>query len=144
MAVSSKATFGPVGFVGEWNGAVSDATFLDDLGTPVRLRPGAWQASLGFQFDWNPAAEAIGSQGTYVAIGYSESYDLYGVTRVIDGEAERVGMVPERRFLLSAGEWVLDGARVAVEYAHNVDYEGRHGGTDRSSDGIVTMLTYEW
>ena len=47
-------------------------------------RPGAWQVQLGYQFGWNPYVEVVGAQGTYLAIGYSESRDLAGATRLID------------------------------------------------------------
>lgn len=144
MAASVKANLGPVALVGEWNGATKNATFLDGLGNPVRIRPAAWQVSLGYQFDWNPWVEEIGAQGTYLALGYSESSDLAGVTRLNDGESERVGFVPRKRYLVSAGEWVLDGVRVAVEYSHNVDYPRNQGGTGKSANGIFSMLTYVW
>ncbi len=144
MAASVKANLGRVGFVGEWNGALDNATFRDDANRAVAMRPGAWQVSLAYQFDWNPWVESIGSQGTYVAVGYSESYDLNGVTRLVDGEPERVGTVPESRFLVSAGEWVLDGVRFAVEYSRVVDYPRGQGGTGKSAHGIFSMLTYEW
>lgn len=144
MAASVKANLGPVGLVAEWNGAIDNATFTDDLGTPVNIRPSAWQLSLTYQFDWNPWVEAIGAQGNYIAIGYSESHDLAGVTRVIGGVRNRVGSVPKRRFLVSVGEWVLDGVRVALEFSHNVDYSKNEGSTGRSAAGVFSELTYEW
>ncbi len=144
MAGSVKSTLGPVGLVAEWNGAIKNATFADDLGTPVNIRPRAWQLSLAYQFDWNPWVEAIAAQGTYLALGYSESRDLAGVTRVINGANNRVGAVPKRRFLVSVGEWVLGGLRVAVEYTYNVDYEKNEGGTGNTAHGVFSQLTYEW
>jgi hypothetical protein len=144
MAASVKATLGPVGLIAEWNGAINYAKFSDDLGTSVNIRPSAWQLSLTYQFDWNPWVEMIGAQGNYIAIGYSESNDLAGVTRVINGVRSRVGAVPKRRLLLSVGEWVLDGVRVALEFNHSVDYPVEEGGTGRSAAGIFSSLTYEW
>ncbi len=144
MAAHVKSSLGPWSFVAEWNGAVDHATFTDDLGTPVSIAPSAWQIQLGYQFGWNPSAEVVGAQGTYLAIGYSESDDLAGVTRVIDGENVRVGFVPQKRFLVDIGEWVLDGVRVAVEYSYIVDYDATEGGTGRSANGVFGMLTYVW
>jgi len=133
MAAHVKSNFGPVALVVEWNGAITDAEFVDDLGTPFSIRPEAWQVALGYQFDWNPAVEIIGAQGTYFTIGYSESEDLAGVTRLIGGDPGaippvpptpvRVGFVPERRLSVGMGEWVLDGLRVAIEYSHAIDYD---------------------
>ena len=114
-------------FVVEWNGAVRHATFVDDLGNDIRIVPAAWQVSLAYQFDWNPTVQVVGEQGTYFAVGYSESQDLAGATRVIDGVNTRVGFVPEKRFLVGVGEWVLDGVRIAVEYSHVVDYSASRG-----------------
>lgn len=144
MAAHVKATLGPVSVIGEWNGAIGNATLVDDTGTFVSIRPSAWQVSLNYQFDWNPWVEAIGLQGNYLALGYSESHDLAGVTQSINGEAERVGFVPKRRFLVSAGEWVLDGVRIAVEYSHVVDYAKDKGGTGNSANGVFTVLTLVW
>jgi len=144
MAASVKATLGPVSLVGEWNGAMSRATFTDDLGKRVSIEPSAWQLSLGYQFDWNPWVEEIGAQGNYLAIGYSESRDLAGVTRLIDGEPTRVGFVPRRRFIVSGGEWVLEGLKFAVEYSHNVDYPKSKGGTGNSANAIFSTITVVW
>ena len=143
LAASIKASLGPLSIVGEWNSALRHASFSDDLG-PVRILPSAWQVSIGYQFDWNPRVESIGAQGTYIAFSYSQSRDLAGITRVIDSEATRVGAVPRERYLVHAGEWVLDGLRFAVEYSHVVDYPVSTVGTGRSANGFVGMLTYEW
>ena len=144
MATSVKATLGPVSFIGEWNGAISQATFTDNLGDQVRIKPSAWQTELGYQFDWNPWVEEIGAQGNYLAIGYSESRDLAGATWVFNDEAIRIGFVPKRRFIVSAGEWVLDNVKLAVEYSHNVDYPQNEGGTGKSADGIFSAFTVVW
>ena len=139
MASSLKATVGPLSFVGEWNGAVADAAFTDDLGARS-IRPRAWQVSLGYQFDWNPWVEAIGAQGDYLAVSYSESRDLAGVIR----SGERVGFVPWKRFSVGVGEWVLDGLRLALEYSRDVDYPVSQGGAGKSTSGVFSTFTYTW
>jgi hypothetical protein len=144
MAAHVKTTLGPVALIGEWNGAISPAKFRDDSGRFIRLEPGAWQVTLAYQFDWNPWVEEIGRQGTYVTIGYSESFDLAGVRRLIGGALRRVGSVPERRFLVGAGEWVLDNVRLAIEYSYNMDYARDEGGTGRTAHGIFTQFTFVW
>jgi hypothetical protein len=146
MASHVKSSVGPVAMVVEWNGAISDATFTDDAGTDVNIRPNAWQFSMTYQFDWNPTVEIIGAQGTYFALGYSESDDLAGVTRVLAGDPLnpfRVGNVPERRLSVGMGEWVLDGLRVALEYSHVWDYDTGLG-TGNEADGVFMQVTYEW
>jgi hypothetical protein len=126
------------------NGATKRAVFRDDLGNNVGIKPAAWQLSLGYQLDWNPWVETIGAQGTFLAIGYSESRDLAGVTQVINGAPSRVGFVPKKRLTLTAGEWVLDGVKLLVEYSRIRDYSVIEGGTGASGKGIFTSLTYTW
>ena len=121
--------------------ATPTPTFIDP-DKLVSIRPSAWQVSLGYQFDWNPWVEVIGEKGTYLAIGYSESQDLAGVTD-FDGKS-RVGFVPRRRFLVNVSEWVLDGVRLSVEYSHNVDYSLSQGGTGNSANGVFSGITYVW
>ncbi len=147
MAAHVKTSVGPFGFVFEWNGAISEARFIDDDLNPIAITPAAWQVALNYQFDWNPSVEVIGAQGTYLAIGYSESQDLAGVTRIVDPLApdpRRVGFVPERRFSIGIGEWILDGMRVAFEYSHAIDYDVDEGGTGNSADAVLMQWTYEW
>jgi hypothetical protein len=144
MSLSVKSTLGAVSLVGEWNGALRRATFLDDLQNRVSIRPAAWQVSLGYQFGWNPWVEEIGAQGSYVSIGYSRSRDLAGVTRVLNGVPTRVGFIPRKRLILTAGEWVADGLRLAVEYSRNWDYAANEGGTGQSAHGVFTTLTYSF
>ena len=110
----------------------------------VDIRPEAWQISLAYQFDWKPWVEAVGAQGTYFTVSYSESRDLQGVQRFIPNEFVRVGTVPERRLAIGAGEWMLPNVRVALEYAHAWDYSTGRGGTGRDADAILSMLTFEW
>ena len=153
MAVSVKTSLGPISLVAEWNSALKRAKFFDDLGASdaaperlhsVSLKPSAWQLSAGYQFDWNPWVETIGAHGTFVAVGYSQSRDLAGATRLVKGEPTRVGFVPKRRLLLTAGEWVLDGVKLTVEYSRNWDYSLNEGGTGKTANGIFSTLTYTW
>ncbi len=144
MAASIKATLGPVSLIGEWNGAISQAKIVDDLDKSVSIKPSAWQVALGYQFDWNPWVEAIGAQGNYLAIGYSESHDLAGVTQVTDGQPSRVGSLPRRRLVVGVGEWVLDNLRFAIEYSRNWDYPKNQGGTGNTAEGVISQLTLVW
>jgi hypothetical protein len=142
MAASVRSRLGPVSLVGEWNGATGRASFLNDLGARVNIKPAAWQLSLGYQFDWNPWVQEIGEQGTFVAIGYSESRQLAGTTALVDGTPTRVGFVPERRVILTAGEWVLEGVRLLIEYSRARDYGRNAGGTGNTARGFFVALTY--
>ena len=139
-----KASLGRFALVGEWNGATRAAHFVDDAGTRYAIKPQAWQVSLGYQLDWNPWVQEIGAQGTYVALGYSQSRDLGGVTRIASGNASRVGFVPKSRLILTAGEWLADGLRLALEYSHYLDYSPAEGGTGKTARSLFTTLTYVW
>jgi hypothetical protein len=142
MAASVKAALGPFSVVGEWNGATEQARFVNALGVPVSIKPSAWQVSLGYQFDWNPWVQEIGQQGTFVSVAYSQSRNLAGTTGLVNDVPTRVGFVPKSRLLLTAGEWVLETVRVAVEYADNRDYSQSEGGTGNSAPGFFVSLTY--
>lgn len=144
MATTAKLSLGPVMLVAEWNGAVAPAAFVDDAGRSHRIKPAAWQASVGYQFDWNPWIESIGGQGSYVALGYSRSRDLAGVTQLVNGERLRVGALPQSRWTLTFGEWVQEGLKLQVEYSRTQDYPLSEGGTGASGSNIQMTLTYAW
>ena len=144
LASTLKLALGPVSVVGEWNGAIARAVFEDGVGRQVSIKPSAWQVALGYQFDWNPWVEAIGSQGSYLALGYSQSRDLAGVMRVLNNLPSRVGNLPRSRWTLTAGEWVQEGLKVQLEYSRLTDYATEQGGTGASASAIQMTLTYGW
>jgi len=144
MAVDLKMNFGPVLLIAEYNTALKKANFVDDAGRQLSIAPSAWQIALGYQFGWNPWVEAIGAQGTFVAVGYSRSQNLAGATLATTGGQNRVGFVPEGRITVTADEWVLDGGKIALEYAHDWDYSVAKGGTGKQADAVFLALTYVW
>jgi hypothetical protein len=158
MAAHMKSTLGPVSLIAEWNGAIKEESFVDDRLLLISMTPRAWQVSLAYQFDWNPSIEEIGAQGTYLAISYSESRDLAGVTRFNNqnNEESRVGFIPKRRVAVDVGEWVLDNLRLALEYSWAKDYSRNQGGvaysspdfliggTGNSAHAFSAMLTFQW
>ena len=111
------------------------------LGSRVSIKPEAWQIEIGYQFYLNPWVEEIDAQGTYLAFGYSESRDLGGVMQAKNDELTRVGFVPRRRFLVTAGEWVLERVRFSPEYSYNVDYPKDQNGTGSSANAIFSAIT---
>ena len=131
VAASLKTSFGPFAFVGEVNAAIQDARFIDGLGIARNMMPMTWQASIAYQFDWNPWVQEIGAQGDFISVGYSGSQDMAGVSILQNGIPTRIGFVPQHRLFLTGGEWVMDGLKVAVEYSANWDYPVSVGGTGR-------------
>lgn len=144
VSATLKARLGRFALVGEWNSAARPARFSDDAGTHYAIKPQAWQVSLGYQFGWNPWIQDIGTQGTYMALGFSQSRDLGGVFQLVNGASIRVGSVPKRRIILTAGEWLHESLRLAVEYSHDLDYSPAEGGTGKTARSLFTTLTYAW
>jgi len=144
VSATTKLNLGPFALVGEVNTAIRRASFVDGLGQTMRIAPMTWQVSLGYQFDWNPWVEAVGGQGTFVAVGYSRSHDLAGASVLVNGQPKRTGAVPESRFFISAGEWVTDGVKLQLEYALNFDYSRARGGTGKTGHGIYSVITFNF
>jgi hypothetical protein len=140
VAASVKSSFGPFAFVGEVNAALRGAQFLDGFGLPRNITPMTWQASLAYQFDWNPWVQEIGAQGDFLSLGYSGSKDMAGVMLLQNGVPTRIGFVPEHRLFLTAGEWVMDGLKIAVEYSANWDYSTSKGGTGKLAHGAFGLI----
>jgi hypothetical protein len=140
VAASVKSSFGPFALVGEVNAALKSASFLDEIGIRKNMTPMAWQFSLAYQFDWNPWITEIGAQGDFISIGYSGSKDMAGVIGLVNGVPTRIGFVPQHRLFLTAGEWVMDGLKVAVEYSTDWDYPVNLGGTGRTAQGGFGLI----
>jgi hypothetical protein len=140
VAASLKTSFGPFAFVGEVNAAIQDARFIDGLGIARSMMPMTWQASIAYQFDWNPWITEIGAQGDFISVGYSGSQDMAGVSILQNGIPTRIGFVPQHRLFLTGGEWVMDGLKVAVEYSANWDYPVSVGGTGKVAHGWFGLI----
>ena len=144
MAASLKASFGPVALTAEVDGALKPGKFVDDTGANLSVTPVAWQVSLGYQFDWNPWVEKIGEQGDFVAVTYSGTAGLAGAIRTVNQVPTRVGALPSARLSLTAGEWVVDGLKLAVEYSMDWDYGKKAGGTGGTANSVLGALTYNF
>ena len=144
LAANAKLTLGRVSLTGEWNGASERAQFRDGLGNGVSIQPTAWQISAGYQFDWNPWVTSIGGQGTFAAVGYSETRDLAGVALANAGTTSRVGFLPKQRLTMTLGEWLADGVKLVFEYSLTKDYPVSEGGTGSTGSGLTAVLTYAW
>jgi hypothetical protein len=140
IAASVKASFGPFALVGEVNSAIDEARFFDGLGTVRNITPMTWQASVAYQFDWNPWIKEIGAQGNFISVAYSGSQDMAGAIALINGVPTRVGFVPASRLLVTAGEWVMQDLKVAVEYSANWDYSPGRDGTGQVVYGIFGLV----
>lgn len=140
VAASLKTSLGPFALVGEVNAAIQSAQFIDGLGITRNMMPITWQASIAYQFDWNPWVQEIGAQGDFISLGYSGSKDMAGVSILQNGIPTRIGFVPQHRLFLTGGEWVMDGLKVAVEYSANWDYPVSAGGTGKVAHGWFGLI----
>jgi uncharacterized coiled-coil protein SlyX len=140
MAASVKASFGPFAVVGEFNSALNGVSFVDGLGNTKTMTPMTWQASIAYQFDWNPWITEIGQQGSFVSLAYSGSQGMSGTTALISGVPTRVGFVPQNKLLLTYGEWVMDGLKIAIEGAVSWDYPQSSGGTGEVVYGAFGLV----
>jgi uncharacterized coiled-coil protein SlyX len=144
MAASVKASFGPFAVVGEFNSALHGVSFIDGLGNTKTMTPMTWQASIAYQFDWNPWITEIGQQGSFVSLAYSGSNGMSGTTALIGGVPTRVGFVPQNKLLLTYGEWVMDGLKIAIEGAVNWDYPQSSGGTGQVVYGAFGSVQFNF
>lgn len=69
---------------------------------------------------------------------------MAGAVRSINGTATRVGFVPERRLLVTAGEWVMPELKVALEYSANWDYDTSEGGTGLLVHGVFGLVQFNY
>jgi hypothetical protein len=139
MAASVKASFGPFAFVGEVNSAITQVRFFDGLGIARNITPTTWQLAFAYQFDWNPWVTEIGAQGDFISVAYSGSRDMAGVIELATGVPTRIGFAPQNRLFITAGEWVMDGLKLAMEYSINWDYPVSSGGTGQTAYGLFGL-----
>ena len=112
------AHIGPVSLIGEY------ITALDDIGEGTNFQPMAFNLETGYDF------HIRGLEST-VAIGYQGTDDM-------------AGYMPESRFLGTFAVGIFPGTTLAVEYAHDKDYDKADGGTDESADSFTAQLAYEF
>jgi len=53
-------------------------------------------------------------------------------------------ILPETRFVTSVGFGLTEGLSLALQYAHEEDYDVADGGTGGSADNVTAKLAYEF
>jgi len=111
--------------IGEYLGALDDfeVSELDFKGDGAE--PEAWNIELGYTFE-------IASHETVFAIAYQGTDEALALE------------LPEQRYLGSFGIGLIDGLSLAVEYAHDKDYDKSDGGTGDSADSVTMQLALEF
>ena len=136
IAAHLVAGVGDFVLIGEYVAGLDDAIevnsvdILDGAGNVIGStdetvnhgRPAAWNLEVGYTFDENDITVAFGVQGT----------------------KNLGGILPEIRLVSSVGFGLTEGLSLAIQYAHDEDYDVVDGGTGNSADGVTAQLAYEF
>jgi len=111
------ASLGPVSLIGEYISALDD--FDGDNSQPM-----AFHFETGYTF-------VLAGRESTLAIAYQGSDDLAGV-------------LPESRILATLSMEIFPATTLAVEYAHDEDYDEDEGGSGASADRVTGQLAFEF
>ena len=114
-------TFTPFMVIGEYVAAMDDIEFTNN---PKLESPSAYNIELGYTF------ELMGKETT-LGVAY-QGTDKCG------------GILPETRLVASIGVGLGENVAVALEYAHNDDYDVSDGGTGDEADIFTVQLALEF
>ena len=111
--------------IGEYLGATDDFE-IDELEFKgAGAEPETWNIELGYTFE-------ISGHETVVALAYQGSDEALALE------------LPEERYLGTFGIGLIDGLSLAVEYAHDEDYDEKDGGTGESADTVTLQMALEF
>ncbi|MCD6534789.1 MAG: LbtU family siderophore porin [Deltaproteobacteria bacterium] len=124
---TAHANFSWQGFnlIGEYLGATDDfkADELEFKGKGAQ--PEAWNIEVGYIFE-------IAGHETVIAMAYQGSDEALALE------------LPEERFLGTVGIGLIDGLSLALEYAHDEDYDKKDGGTGDNADTVTLQMALEF
>ncbi len=111
--------------IGEYLGATDEFEIAELEFKGVGAEPETWNIELGYTFE-------IADHETVVALAYQ-------------GSAEALALeLPEERYLGTLGVGLIDGLSLALEYAHDEDYNEKDGGTGENADTLTVQLALEF
>jgi len=111
----------PFMVIGEYVAATDDIAFTNN---PKQQAPSAYNIEIGYTF------ELMGKDAT-LGIAY-QGTDNCG------------GILPETRLIASMGVGLGEQVGIALEYAHNEDYDVSQGGTGDEADIVTVQLAIEF
>ncbi len=111
--------------IGEYLGALDNFKVSELEFKGNGAKPEAWNIELGYTFE-------IASRETVFAIAYQGTNEALALE------------LPEQRYLGSFGIGLIDGLSLAVEYAHDKDYDKSDGGTGDNADSVTMQLALEF
>jgi len=114
-------TLAPFMVIGEYVAAMDDIEFINN---PPQEAPSAYNIEIDYAFELmeKEATLGVAYQGT----------DKCG------------GILPETRLLASIGVGFGENVGVALEYAHDEDYDVSHSGTGDEADNVTIQLALEF
>ncbi|MBN2231391.1 MAG: LbtU family siderophore porin [Deltaproteobacteria bacterium] len=125
LAAHAIISWSGLTLIGEYVGANDDfeAGELDFRGQGAE--PETWNIELGYTF-------AVGEREAFVAAAWQGSDEALALE------------LPEDRWLAAAGIGIFEGLSLAVEYAHDEDYDESDGGTGDEADTVTVQLALEF
>jgi hypothetical protein len=119
---------GPVTVIAEYVGAADeyegDYTDSGGAAATIAFQPKAYGLEVDYSFN-------VLEKEAFVGVAYQ-------------GTDEMGGVLPETRYLACAGVEIFESTGLALEYAHDEDYDTADGGTDESADRITAKLAIEF
>ena len=111
--------------IGEYLGATDDFEVTDLEFNGAGAKPKTWNIEAGYTFE-------IDGHETVVALAYQGSDEALAVE------------LPEKRYLGTIGLGLIDGLSLALEYAHDEDYDKKDGGTGNNAETITVQMALEF
>jgi hypothetical protein len=111
--------------IGEYLGAMDDFEVAELEFKGKGAQPEAWNIELGYTFE-------IASHETVFAVAYQGTDEALALE------------LPEERYMGTAGVGLVDGLSLALEYAHDKDYDKKEGGSGDSADTLTLQMALEF
>ncbi|MEA1922883.1 MAG: LbtU family siderophore porin [Pseudomonadota bacterium] len=111
--------------IGEYLGATDEFELAELDFKGAGAEPETWNIELGYTFE-------IAGHETVVALAYQGSDEALALE------------LPEERYLGTVGVGLIDGLSLALEYAHDEDYDKKDGGTGENADTLTLQLALEF
>ncbi|MCK5682069.1 LbtU family siderophore porin, partial [bacterium] len=111
--------------IGEYLGATDDFEVTELEFNGEGAKPKTWNIELGYNFE-------LSGHETIVSLAYQGSDEALALE------------LPKERYLGSFGVGLANGLSLAVEYAHDEDYDEKDGGTGEGGDTVTLQLALEF
>ena len=113
--------------IGEYLGTTDESEIAELEFQGAGAEPETWNIELGYTFE-------VADHETVVALAYQGSDEALALE------------LPKNRYLGTVGVGLIDGLSLALalEYAHDEDYDEKDGGTGENADTVTLQLALEF